>query len=167
MGQSRPLFVYFRCFHIPIQMTNIQFEQFKLKKRRWCAWDSNPGRHDGRRRRIHWAIAAPLVYQLLHVRSYQAQRLLGRVRSTSSKRGLLFSFFFLFSWQLTVDIQYKILQMTRFNPQTSGSGSDCSTKWATTTFLFHIRSSFASTNVLYWPSHERFIRFSVSFCFEI
>ena len=32
MGQSRPLFVYFRCFHIPIQMTNIQFEQFKLKK---------------------------------------------------------------------------------------------------------------------------------------
>ena len=27
MGQSRPLFVYFRSFHIPIQMTNIQFEQ--------------------------------------------------------------------------------------------------------------------------------------------
>ena len=108
MGQSRPLFVYFRCFHIPIQMTNIQFEQFKLKKRRWCAWDSNPGRHDGRRRRIHWAIAAPLVYQLLHVRSYQAQRLLGRVRSTSSKRGLLFSFFFFSvdSWQLTFNIRF-------------------------------------------------------------
>ena len=34
MGQSRPLFVYFRSFHIPIQMTNIQFEQYKLKKRR-------------------------------------------------------------------------------------------------------------------------------------
>ena len=32
MGQSRPLFVYFRSFHIPIQMSNIQFEQFKLKK---------------------------------------------------------------------------------------------------------------------------------------
>ena len=32
MGQSRPLFVYFRSFHIPIQMTNIQFEQYKLKK---------------------------------------------------------------------------------------------------------------------------------------
>ena len=27
MGQSRPLFVYFRSFHIPIQMTNIQFEK--------------------------------------------------------------------------------------------------------------------------------------------
>ena len=32
MGQSRPLFVYFRSFHIPIQMTNIQFEQYQLKK---------------------------------------------------------------------------------------------------------------------------------------
>ena len=27
MDQSRPLFVYFRSFHIPIQMTNIQFEK--------------------------------------------------------------------------------------------------------------------------------------------
>ena len=25
MGQSRPLFVYFRSFHIPIQMTNINW----------------------------------------------------------------------------------------------------------------------------------------------
>ena len=32
MDQSRPLFVYFRSFYIPIQMTNIQFEQYKLKK---------------------------------------------------------------------------------------------------------------------------------------
>ena len=32
MGQSRPLFVYFRSFYIPIQMTNIQVEQFKFKK---------------------------------------------------------------------------------------------------------------------------------------
>ena len=29
------------------------------KKLRWCAWDSNPGRQDGRRRQIHWAMAAP------------------------------------------------------------------------------------------------------------
>ena len=29
---NRPLFVYFPSFHIPIQMTNIQFEQYKLKK---------------------------------------------------------------------------------------------------------------------------------------
>ena len=34
MGQSRPLFVYFRSFHIPIQMTNIQFEQYKLTRTR-------------------------------------------------------------------------------------------------------------------------------------
>ena len=31
-GQSRPLFVYFCSFHIPTQITNIQFEQYKLKK---------------------------------------------------------------------------------------------------------------------------------------
>ena len=28
--------------------------KFDYKKRRWCAWDSNPGRQNGRRRRIHW-----------------------------------------------------------------------------------------------------------------
>ena len=44
MSQSRSLFVYFRSFHIPIQVTNIQLELYKLKKRTWCAWDSNPGR---------------------------------------------------------------------------------------------------------------------------
>ena len=32
MGQYRPLFVYFLSFHIPIQLKNIQFEQYKLKK---------------------------------------------------------------------------------------------------------------------------------------
>ena len=36
MGQSRPLFVYFRFFHIPIQMTNISFELYKLKKYTWA-----------------------------------------------------------------------------------------------------------------------------------
>ena len=46
IGKSRPLFVYFHYFHIPIQMTNIQLEQYKLKKRRWCTWDSNSGRQD-------------------------------------------------------------------------------------------------------------------------
>ena len=30
------------------------------------AWDSNPGRQDGRRRRIHWAIAAPQFEVLLN-----------------------------------------------------------------------------------------------------
>ena len=32
MGQSRPLFVYFLSFHIPIQVTNIQFELYKIEK---------------------------------------------------------------------------------------------------------------------------------------
>ena len=50
---SRPLFVYFRFFHIPIQMTNIQFEQYKFKKCRCCAWDPNLWWQDGRRRRTH------------------------------------------------------------------------------------------------------------------
>ena len=38
------------------------------KKRRWCAWDSNLGRQDGRRRRIHWAIAAPLLPNIINAR---------------------------------------------------------------------------------------------------
>ena len=42
MGQSRPLFVIFRLFNTA--QNN---------------WDSNLGRQDGRRRRIHWAMAAP------------------------------------------------------------------------------------------------------------
>ena len=36
MGQSRPLFVYFRSFYIPIQMTNMQFEQYKLNISSFC-----------------------------------------------------------------------------------------------------------------------------------
>ena len=47
MGQSRALFVYFRLFN----MTKND------KKLRWCAWDSNPGRQDDRRRQIHGAMA--------------------------------------------------------------------------------------------------------------
>ena len=36
---------------------SLQF-QYKLKKHRWCAWDSNPGPQDGRRRRNHGAMVA-------------------------------------------------------------------------------------------------------------
>ena len=36
---------------------------YKLKKRRCCAWDSNQGQQDGRRRRNHRAMAATLVLQ--------------------------------------------------------------------------------------------------------
>ena len=38
-----------------------------------------------------------------------------------------FFFIFIFSRQLTVNIQYKFLPMTGFEPRTSGIGSDCST----------------------------------------
>ena len=51
MGQSQTLFVYFRSFHVTI---SIQIE----KKRRWCAWDSNLGLQNGRRRQNHRAMAA-------------------------------------------------------------------------------------------------------------
>ena len=51
MGQSRPLFVYFRPFLVTI--STIQFE-----KLRWCAWDSNLWPKDGRHRRNHAAVAA-------------------------------------------------------------------------------------------------------------
>ena len=35
-----------------------------MKKHRWCAWDSNPGPQDGRRRRNHRAMAATKVVKL-------------------------------------------------------------------------------------------------------
>ena len=45
----------------------------------------------------------------------------------------LFFFIFVFSIQLTVNVRYKFLPMTGFEPRTSGIGSDRSTNWATTT----------------------------------
>ena len=38
-----------------------------LKKYTWCAWDSYPGRQDGRHRQIHLAMAAPLVLCFFHL----------------------------------------------------------------------------------------------------
>ena len=52
MGQSRPLFVYFRYLLITISIIQIE------KKRRWCAWDSNLGPQNGKRRQNHGAMAA-------------------------------------------------------------------------------------------------------------
>ena len=51
MGQSRPLFLFIFVFSTCYNLN--------WKKHRWCAWESNPGRQDGRRERIHWATAAP------------------------------------------------------------------------------------------------------------
>ena len=57
MGQSRPLFVYFRPSLIPISIIQIE------KKCRWCAWDSNPQQHDGRCRQYQGAMAAaPFIF---------------------------------------------------------------------------------------------------------
>ena len=41
MGQSRPFFIYFVVFSFQFQL---KFQQYKLKKCGWFAWDSNPGR---------------------------------------------------------------------------------------------------------------------------
>ena len=45
------------------------------------------------------------------------------------------SLIFVFSIQLTVNVQYKFLPMTGFEPRSSEIGSDHSTNWATTTAL--------------------------------
>ena len=65
MGQSRPLFVFFVLFTFQFKWQIYNLNNINWKKRRWCAWDLNPGRHDGRRRQIHWAIAAPRNFQCL------------------------------------------------------------------------------------------------------
>ena len=46
MRQTRPLFVYSRPLHNT--MINTVQCDYRWKKRRWCAWDSNPRRQDGR-----------------------------------------------------------------------------------------------------------------------
>ena len=51
MVQSRPLFVYFRPFHITIQIEKTE--------RRCCVWDSNSEPQNGKCRWIHWAMPPP------------------------------------------------------------------------------------------------------------
>ena len=41
MGRTWTLFVYFR--HFLVTMKKYSSMDYKWKKRRWCAWDSNPG----------------------------------------------------------------------------------------------------------------------------
>ena len=55
------IFVIF-TFQFIWQIYNLN--DVKWKKHRWCAWDSNPGRQDGRHRQIHWAMAAPEIKYL-------------------------------------------------------------------------------------------------------
>ena len=61
MGQTRPLFGLFLFFS---QCKDKFCTNFTIKHR-WSAWESNPGRHDRRRRRIHWAMATPPNNQFL------------------------------------------------------------------------------------------------------
>ena len=56
------IFVLF-TFQFKWQIYNLN--NINWNKHRWCAWDSNPGWQDGRRRKIHWAIAAPPSTALL------------------------------------------------------------------------------------------------------
>ena len=58
MGQSRPLFCLFLFFSHYNFNTN-------WKKRRWCAWDSNLGLQNGRRRQNHRAMAATQLHPIL------------------------------------------------------------------------------------------------------
>ena len=55
LGQTWPLFPLFSSFY----HSNINFHNTNRKKRRWCAWDLNPGLQDGRHRRNQGAMAAP------------------------------------------------------------------------------------------------------------
>ena len=57
MGQSRPLFLFIIVFSTCYKLNS----NLNWWKHRWCAWDPNPGWQDGRRKRIHWAMAAPQV----------------------------------------------------------------------------------------------------------
>ena len=57
MGQFRPLFLFIFVFSTRHNLNS----NLNWKKHRWCAWESNPGWQDGRRERIHWATAAPLL----------------------------------------------------------------------------------------------------------
>ena len=51
--------VFFVLFTFQFKWQIYNLNLINWKKHRWCAWDSNPGRQDGRCRWIHWAMAAP------------------------------------------------------------------------------------------------------------
>ena len=61
MGQSWPLLFIFVLFTFQFKLQLYILNNLSWKKCWWCAWDLNLGRHDGRCRRIHWAMAAPLI----------------------------------------------------------------------------------------------------------
>ena len=60
--------------------------------------------------------------------------------------GSIFFFYFVFSTLNSKYVDYKILLMTRFEPRTTGIGSDTSANCATTTVLFLIVPFSSVTN---------------------
>ena len=64
----------------------------------------------------------------------------------------LFFFIFFFSILLTVNVQYKMLPMTRFELGTSVFGSNCSTNWATTTTPFNSFLQSLKIDKTFWQS---------------
>ena len=70
-----------------------------------------------------------------------------------------FFLFFVFSIQLTVNVQYKILPMTGFEPRISGIESDRSINWATTTVPIignrYSSTSGATSRVSKWDKAPR------------
>ena len=52
-------------FCLFLSFSRYNFNNSNWKKRRWCAWDSNPGPQDGRRRQNHGAMAATQQKKML------------------------------------------------------------------------------------------------------
>ena len=61
---------------------------YQWLKHRWCAWDSNPGKQDGRRRWIHWAKAAVNDSCLVGVTNKVLQYCHGKSSSSNSAKTL-------------------------------------------------------------------------------
>ena len=68
------IFVFSTCYNLNWNLN--------WKKHRWCAWDSNLGRQDGRRERIHWAMAAPHQLKKLPLQSCWLPYRLHFIRTT-------------------------------------------------------------------------------------
>ena len=83
MGQSQRLFRLFSPFSQSNNNYNIgfsfNFNNINGRKRRWFAWDSNPGREDGRRRRNHGHILSFDEMSSIQMSSTAANRFLGEI----------------------------------------------------------------------------------------
>ena len=87
------------CLFSFFSYSNNNFNNVNWRKRRWCAWDSNPGPQDGRQRRNHGAMAAAPTYLSL---------------ATTSEEGAQGSGFFF--WVISIEAQLKVsfLRLTSY-----------------------------------------------------